>query len=106
MDSDKDKIEQEDNRPSLTLVKSITRDELVDYFDKYEKKHGELVCPLCKNTNWVIAADSNEVDKPIIITSPIPRSAGMGIWSFPLFCMECGYTVTLNCNYVATKIRR
>ncbi|CNJ79015.1 Uncharacterised protein [Yersinia intermedia] len=108
-----EKMESKTEKPSedskdikvVTTAISVRQKELVDYFESYEKKHGDLLCPLCKNTNWVIATRDKGDMGPLIITLPIPTMQGRGVWAFPLYCSDCGYMIMLNTSHVSLKIK-
>ncbi|CNI60443.1 MULTISPECIES: hypothetical protein [Yersinia] len=89
----------------VTAAISVRQKELVEYFEGYEKKHGDLLCPLCKNTNWTIATRGGEDVGPLIITLPIPTMQGRGVWAYPLYCTDCGYMIMLNTSHVSLKIK-
>lgn len=84
---------------------SISRKEFKDYFNGLEEKFGEMVCPLCKTTAWGVPPRSDSNDHPAIVTLPLPNSTGMGLWAYPVVCMECGFIVNFATNHVSARIR-
>lgn len=106
MDSvEKKEPQQYDPNDSVGIARSITHQEFIEYFNSCEKKYGELACPMCRTSLWVVSPQDSGSTQPLMVTFPLPMVQGMGVWSFPIFCSECGYTVLYNATYVSRKIR-
>lgn len=84
---------------------SITRSEFAAYFCKLEDEHGEMSCPLCRNTQWGIPPRTDNADYAAIVTLPLPNISGRGIWAFPVFCSKCGFIAQFSTNHVSRIIR-
>jgi len=84
---------------------SITKEELAEYFRKFEHDYGEFACPLCKHKTWVVTSRPDDADHPAILTFPIPLVHGRGMWVFPVICQECGFVASFAANKVALKIK-
>ncbi|AYN25740.1 hypothetical protein D8682_01310 [Buttiauxella sp. 3AFRM03] len=101
-ESDKDKDVDDINS---TRSMSVTREDFVEFFTKYEKKHGDLVCPLCQSSVWGLPSREDSPEHLAIVTLPIPFSPGRGMWAYPIICKECGYIVTFAANKVSAVIK-
>ncbi|HEI9850470.1 TPA: hypothetical protein SLN67_003533 [Serratia marcescens] len=100
-----DKEKEANHKKLLERAESVTHAELAEYFTSFEKKHGDLPCPLCKTSLWAMPPGNEDHFRPLLVTLPLPFSNGMGVWSYPIFCTNCGYTVLFNTNHVASKIK-
>lgn len=84
---------------------SITKHEFAKYFEEFESKCGELQCPMCRTSMWIVPSREDNPELMAILTMPIPMSNGRGMWIYPVYCKECGYVSSFASNHVAAKIR-
>jgi len=84
---------------------SITRHEFAKFFEDFESRCGELVCPMCRTSMWLVPSREDNPELMAILTLPLPLSSGRGMWVYPVFCKECGYLSNFASNHVAAKIR-
>lgn len=105
MEKSPEELQKEIDTNNTNNCLSITKDDFAEFFTKYEKINGDLTCPLCKNSTWAISSREDSAEHIAIVTLPIPRNFGRGIWAFPIYCNECGYMVSFMANLVSSKIR-
>lgn len=103
--TDNKQLEAEKSNEDVEIARSVSHQEFLDYFNACEAKYGELACPMCKTSLWIVSPQEGDSLQPLMVTLPLPMVRGVGVWSFPVFCSECGYTVMYNTNHVARKIK-
>lgn len=105
MDNEQTPPKQGSDNHNVVNSLSVTKDEFIQYFTRYETEHGELLCPLCKKSEWAVASRDDSAEHMALVTLPIPMRPGRGAWVYPLYCNECGYMVSFMSNLVSKKIK-
>lgn len=85
-------------------VLEITSDQILNYLSNLEKDSGAFHCPVCKCETWNLPSRYGSQDHPCIVTIPLPKVKGVGMWAFPIYCDECGFMALFNATTVSKKI--
>ncbi len=88
------------------LVKKITTKILMQYIHDIEARSGDIVCPVCHSTEWLVPTSKSDTEHPNVVTMPLPLQPGIGMWAFPVTCITCYNMLFFETSLVAKELAK
>lgn len=92
----------EEEQQRIDEARSVTISDVTQFLNEVAP---DAKCLFCGKDEFMVIGQP-ETDMPLIVSMPIPKQRNRGVWSYPVVCRNCGFTLLFNTAHVSDAVHK